>query len=381
MESSILPAAANRYQPAVLLIQSITTARETRLRASEPSLLVGQPTVRPSAAPKNMQAINDYYFGSHMTVTEAMTRMVEKTVSYLNDKLDVGSDGDPAAVEAGNDWRDQVLKKDIDVGSEDDFRIAIPGKGGESFQQVARMIETTFNLDALSQDRVLMKELEDLVGFRLDGMSIGDLIEAFADPSSSAAAKVREVISEGLAGQTGSKAMQRLERAGEGPKSVEEAVEAAKANKPEEVDAETIEEDREAIRAAKAHEKLDATLEMNDRLAEAATKAAQAGDKGEAASTDAATDIIAALSALDASADAAPESDSAAVADTDTADEAATEETPAETLTSLRAQVAETVREARTGRGDTLSTLARLYLDVIGTAEDDERGPRLSLAF
>ncbi|MGO4830777.1 hypothetical protein AB4144_00515, partial [Rhizobiaceae sp. 2RAB30] len=125
----------------------------------------------------------------------------------------------------------------------------------------------------LSQDRELTKLLEDMIGFRLDSMTVGDLLEAMVDPGGDAARKVKDVMNEGLAGQTGSKVSRRMERAASGPKSVEEAVAEALRPSVDEVDRETIAEDLQAIGNARAHEKLEQAAKLPEDIAEALEEA------------------------------------------------------------------------------------------------------------
>lgn len=269
----MLPAMADRFQPALSIMQSITAMQARMFREDAPASLAGPA----AAAPKDMEAINDYYFGNHLTVTEAMTRLVERIVGYLNDKLAVGRDGSEAEVAAGNAWRATALRDDIKVNSDDDFLIPKPGDDGFSFQRVARMIQSAFDTDFLSRDRELKKQLEDMIGFRLDGMTVADLLEAFVDPTGKAAEKVRNVLTEGLAGQAGSKVSQRLERAAEGPKSVEQLVAETRTSSIDEVDEETLAEDVQAVANARARERLEEAAKRPDAIAEAMEETAAHG--------------------------------------------------------------------------------------------------------
>lgn len=257
----MLPAVANRFQPAVALMQSATTFQERMNRPDSQGLRIGQ-TPAQVAAPRDMNAVNELYFGSHLTVTEAMARLMDQVVGYLNDKLELGRDGSEEGKSAGNEWRRTALRDYVEVGTEGDFSLPEPGKNGVTYQQVARMIQDKFNLGILSRDRTLMKELEQAMGFRLVGIKVTDLLAAFADPKSDAAGKVRGVISEGLARQTGSKVRQRLERAAEGPKSVQETVADTRRSPVDEVDEETAQEDMEAVKAAKTLETIEAAAEL-----------------------------------------------------------------------------------------------------------------------
>jgi len=377
-EGPILPAVANRFQPAVILVQSIATARENSFREERPNALFGQPAVAPPA-PKDMKAINDYYFGSHLTVTEVMMKLVDRVVGYLNDKLEVGRDGTAEDVKAGNDWRDEVLKKNIDVGSEEDFTIPKPGENGVTFRQVARMIESAFDLDALSQDRELVKMLEDMIGFRLNGVTVADLIESFTDPNGRAAGEVREAISEGLAGQTGSKAMQSLEKAAKGRQTVEQAVAEAKDTSMEEVDEETVKADLEAIRAAKTQAKVEDAAEIADKIA--ALTEDEPGQPADETPTDRAIAVIETLTGLVSADVPTAEDTSTGAADGETLPlegggelEAAKS---AETLDEASSAASLVEREERASLTDALGALTKAYLEWLG---EDDREPRRGLS-
>lgn len=298
---AMLPSIAARYQPAVTVMKSIVTAFEQNARKDDKPAMPGMPTVETRPRVRDMQAINDYYFGSHISPNELMIRMVERMVDHLNGKLDIGSDGDPDAVKAGNAWRDEALAGGTDIGAEDDFRIPKPGEDGVTFRQVARMIQTRFSADFLSEDRQLMKALEEMTGFRLDGMTAADLLQAFVEPEGETALKVREVLSEGLAGQKGSKASQRLEAAVEGPVSVQQAAAATLRKEAyEETDDETAAEDLQRVADARTQQRLEQVGETQDKVAEAVNDAAKDGSDHP----DAAAEIIQGLAAQ---ADAEPQ--------------------------------------------------------------------------
>lgn len=272
----MLPAMVNRFQPAVALMQSITTFQERMNRQDSQDLRFGQ-TPTQVAAPRDMKAVNELYFGSHLTVTEAMARLMDHFVGYLNDKLELGRDGSEEGKSTGNEWRRTALRDYVEVGSRGDFSLPEPGKKGVTYQQVARIIQEKFNVGTLSRDRTLMKELEQAMGFRLDGMNVTDLLTAFIDPKSDAADKVRGVLSDGLAGQTGSKVRQRLERAAEGPKSVEETVADTRKSPVDEVDEETAQEDMEAVKAAKTLEKIEAAADLPKEVRKALDEMKEGG--------------------------------------------------------------------------------------------------------
>lgn len=260
---------ANRYAAAVTLMQSAASWQAQWARDMRPgALLPGQQEATPASRPKDMKAVNDLYFGNHLTPTEVMFHLFERLVGHLNKQLDLGRDGDEADTVRGNAWREKALLENVKVGSESDFSLPKPGADGFSFRRVAQMIKSTFNLGVLSQDRELVKSLEQALGFRLTGMSIGDLIDAVIDPESLAHERVAATIENGMAGRAGSKAMQRLEQAAEAPKTVQETIEATKPGPMDVVDEETIEEGRQAIRDAMAREKLQEVEDRLDKLKE-----------------------------------------------------------------------------------------------------------------
>lgn len=355
----MLPAAVDRFQPALAIMQSITSLQTRLLREDAPA--------RPAATPvKDMKAVNDYYFGGHLTVTEAMTKLFERVVGYLNDKLTLGRDGVAADVAAGDEWRDKALRDDIEINGEDDFSLPRPGENGFSFQRVARMIQSAFNVDFLSQDRELTKLLEDMIGFRLDGMDIADLLEAMVDPGGEAAGKVKNVLNEGLAGQTGSKVSRRMERAASGPQSVKQAV--AEALRPSigEVHEETIAEDLEAIGNARAQEKLEQAAKLPDDIAEALDEASPAGRPKGRGNVRIAAAVLQVLGSL---------------GETAAADEAeGGEQTDNAAMVAVETTLATTGLDAGDER-PVVTTLVKAYLETLEHEQDDreEQEKRFSL--
>ncbi len=347
----MLPAAVDRFQPALVIMQSVTSLQARLQREDAPSAPTG-----PAAAPaKDMKAVNDYYFGGHLTVTEAMTKLFERVVGYLNDKLALGRDGAATDVAAGDAWRDRALRDDIEINGKDDFSLPRPGEEGFSFQRVARMIQSVFNVDVLSQDRELTKLLEDMIGFRLDGMTVGDLLEAMIDPGGDASRKVKDVLNEGLAGQTGSKVSRRMERAASGPKSVEEAV--AEALRPSigEVDRESIAEDLQAIGNAKAHEKLEQAAKLPEDIAEALEEASPTDRQQGRANVRIASAVLQVLGSLGEAA---------------TVDEI---EGEIRDQTDVAAKVSLEATEAAAHVGDerpVVTTLVKAYLETLEHGED-----------
>jgi len=370
----MLPSLAARYQPAVTVMNSIVTAFEQNARKDQRPEMPGMPTVDTRPRVRDMQAINDYYFGSHQSVNELMIRMVERMVDHINGKLELGRDGDEEAEKVGNAWRDKAVIGRIDVSSKEDFSIPKPGENGVTFKQVARLIQARFDTDFLSRDRELLKALEELTGFRIDGMSVSDLLQAFVEPDSDEAQKVRSVLSEGLAGQKGSKASQRLEVAVEGPVSVTQAVESALRKEVyEETDDETKAEDIERVASARTQERLDQVSETQDKVAEAIKSEATGGETTQADSAELAAEIIQDLAA---SVEAEPASETEAAKADDI--KAQLEDKDALPLTG---EVSDAAQSSSLTDAKSSDALVRAYLEALLTEDEAatrRRWPELS---
>jgi hypothetical protein len=272
----MFPAVAGRFNPALSIMQSITNwqgqsagpQQGGQQSATAISFFPAQVSARSNAA------INDIFSVNYVTPTELLIRMIEKTADFLNGKLSDNADkeGDTAAVaRAKSDWRDTALITDA-RGDAADGKLKIPkiGEDGVTFRNVAQRILDTFNENYLSTDRELKKALESLTGFRLNGMTVTDLLKAAVDPKSKSAEKVENVLENILAGQKGSKVSQRLERTAKGPQSAGEAVADVVDKSPlDTVDADTIAEDRKAIGAAIAHDKLESIILLQERATKA----------------------------------------------------------------------------------------------------------------
>lgn len=377
----MLPAVANRYQPALAVIQSATLMRERVAR--EDNSVPGMPQGKPPVPAKNMQAINEHYFGTSLTPMEAMFALVEKAVDYLNDKLNLGRDGDADGIKAGNEWRDEALRDNIKVNSDRDFSIPKPGENGVSFRAVAKMIQDTFDTGYLSRDTDLGKLLEDTVGFRLDGMSVADLFEAFVEPEGDAAKRVYDVLSDGLAGQPGGKVTQRLEAAASGPKSVEETVADQGKSSIDVVDEETLAEDLEAIKAAEAKEKLEEAAAIPEKVENALKEARQDESSENGTSSQAmAAAAIQALTGLESAASSKAVSDPVVV-NISIAREKPTYDEQSEPGQNLETSIASheaagTAPDAREPKTDTLRGVLAHYLEFI-EANDNDKRPAFSI--
>lgn len=253
-------------QPALSVMKFMVAQQEQK--PEDKATALGLPQAAPQQSQKTTETNEDFYFGTHMTVTKLMYFVMDKIVDYLNDKLGMGREGDPENVKAGEAWRDKALLENTPINSDKDFSIPEPGKDGVSFSDVAKTIKSKFNMGYLALDRDLVNMLEDLIGFRLGGVTAADIVEAFVDPESKAAQKVRDAMEEGLAGTEGSKVSQRLERAAESPKTVSELMSEEK-SPADVIDEETLEEDRDALQAARTHEKLSEVRDMQDAISEA----------------------------------------------------------------------------------------------------------------
>jgi hypothetical protein len=272
----MLPAIAGRFNPALSIMQSITgwqgQAAGQPQRGQQSTAAISFFPTQVSA--RANAAINDIFSVNYVTPTELLIRMVEKTADFLNDKLSDNADksGDTAAESTAKEkWRDTALISNA-RGEAADGKLKIPkvGEDGVTFRDVAQRILDTFNESYLSTDRELKKALESMTGFRLNGMTVTDLLKAAVDPKSESAEKVESVLTNILAGQKGSKVSQRLERTAKGPQSAGEAIADAVDKSPlDTVDSDTIAEDRKAIAAAIAHDKLESIILMQEHAAKA----------------------------------------------------------------------------------------------------------------
>lgn len=232
------------------------------------------PTVEVNPKPSKLQgqALENYYFGDHMTVNAALAKLMDGVIKELNGQA--GADG-----------------KAVDLGQSDGT--------AKSYQQIATRIQLIVNMDELAADKTLMKKLESMLGVKLTGMTAADLVNAFADPEGKAARKVHDVVSEALAGQAGSKVMQRLDDATKGPRTVDEVKPEAVSKQPyDEIDDETKAEDQADIATAKVFETLGEVVNSGKVDEEetkppapetVAKKASASGDAADAAATDGAS--------------------------------------------------------------------------------------------
>lgn len=311
------------------------------------------------ARPKDMQAINEHYFGISLSPMEIMFSMVERAVDHLNDKLGLGSDGDQKAAAEGKAWREEALVKNVAVGGSEDFRIPKPGENGVTFRAVAKLVLKMFKSEYLAGDTDLMKALEDSAGFRLNGMNALDLFKAFAEPDGNATKRVHDAIAEGLGSLPGSKIAQRLERATEGTKSAEEALADQKKSSIDVVDDETIAEDQKALEAAKAREKIAAAEAIPEKVQEALKEAEAKQGSSEANGSHTAAAIVQALSGIGAATTSAATSSSNDAPVTDMDIEGIARKAAASEL-------------AEHGKDKSLRGLLANYLEFIGSPIDED---------
>jgi hypothetical protein len=202
----MLPAMIDRFKPALALVQSIVTTRQRVLDDNQaqpaPSVLAAATT---AAKPAN--ASEEDYFSGQPSVTQVMTHVFERVIGYLNDHLEAVS------VPADQEWQEDALQHNDDGTLKHLTHIPEPGDAGFSFRKAAQIIQANFNMDFLAQDDALSDLMDEAAGFTIHGMTVADLVEAFADPDSAANEKVEEVFSKGLAGHEGSEAKKQLDEA------------------------------------------------------------------------------------------------------------------------------------------------------------------------
>lgn len=290
-----MPASKLALSPALSIMQSIVSQQadaQQNARETDSNLI---PNVRVASAnsPQTTEKLNDYYFGDHMSVTEVQVKLFGYLASYLNKQI--SAQDDAAAAGEAPDTTTELSRHlaSMDQGKRESLGTALGGfdNTGDSARGLALKISLNFNLDELSRDKKIENYLEQMIGFDLKGMTVADLVKSFLDPEGSENQKVRDVISEALAGQHGSKASQRLEDATKGPRTVEETKrDIADKKVYDEVDAETKAEDEADIDTAKAFETLNevsTNIESADETEqqEAAPKPA-AEQSAAAANTD-----------------------------------------------------------------------------------------------
>jgi hypothetical protein len=206
VEVPMLPAVIDRFKPALALVQSIVTTRQRSLDDSQDQP-VSPPVLAATTATGPAGASEEDYFSGQPSVTQVMTHVFERVIGYLNEHLDAVSTPE------GRDWRDDALQQGDDGTPKHLTHIPEPGDAGFSFRKAAQIIQVNFNMDYLAHDDMLSELMDETAGFSLHGMTVADLVEAFADPDSAANEKVEEIFSKGLAGHEGSEAKEQLDQA------------------------------------------------------------------------------------------------------------------------------------------------------------------------
>jgi len=263
--------------PALSIMQSIVSDQVASMK-----LVFGDPAhprpalgVTPANDTAKTQKLNDYYFGDHMTVTEVMVKLFGHLGDYLANRIDArtslaADDLQQAAPAVFSTFDRSIAAMDADSRSDLSARLRDFDGASASATELAFRVARHFDLDALGRDRRLSAYLEQMTGIDLGSIDGGDVVRAFMDPEGDAARKLRNQIGDALAGQTGSKVMQRLEDAASGVKSVEET-KAATENKNawDEIDEETKEEDVKDVKTAKASETLASVADAFDAASDA----------------------------------------------------------------------------------------------------------------
>lgn len=286
----MLTSVNNFASPALTVMGSIIDMQEQAAKtliASAYGTVADETTV--ATKPKfSTEALNHIYFGDHVSVTEAKIKLQTYVNRYLVSALDAQVkhevQGGKGAADTGVTAK---LVAQMDAGERASLRSALPGDLSDMDSAIASAtrISLSFNLDRLSADRDMMKYLERMMGMDLSGLSIADIIKSFIEPTGKSAKKVNAVLSEGLAGQAGSKAMQRLEDAAARPKTVAEAKQDAVQKEGfEEVDSESKSEDKDDIDIARVMETLGRVASSQDKSDETDTEddADAAGDRLQA---------------------------------------------------------------------------------------------------
>lgn len=205
----MLPAMASRFNPALTIMKSITAWQDqTASRTSGPAQLVPpavQQPVTASARSAANEAVSSYFSVHHVTANELIIKMVGHIAGRLNAELSANADQPDDNVDAGRDnakWRETAVKLPFrDAAAAGELTLPKPGDNGITFRDVAQTILGMFTHDYLAKHSALVKELEDMIGFHLGGLTLLDILQAAADPESSVAERVDKALAKGLAGR------------------------------------------------------------------------------------------------------------------------------------------------------------------------------------
>lgn len=296
----LTPTAQAAFAPALSIMQSIVTDQARLREADKPDAIGRTPTVTvtPGYDTQTTQRLNAYYFGDHQSAAEVRTKIFTYLAQYVGKQIDAVEKqeaGEPAGDASAASSQLAANLKGMDADVRDGLRASLDNfsQGRQSLQATAIKMLMTLDLDVLSKDTKITRYLEQMIGFDLGGMSAKDILTAFAEPDGKENDKLRSIISNALAGEQGSKVMQRLDDAVNGLRSVAETKRDIENVKPyDEVDEETKAEDKDDIKTAKAYDTLNETKAfietMRDEYAELAkAKAVIEAAKGATASADA----------------------------------------------------------------------------------------------
>jgi len=205
----MLPAMASRFNPALAIMKSITTWQEQTASRTSGSVQLPAPAapqpVNPSARSTANEAVSAYFSVHHVTANELIIKMVGHIAGRLNAELAANADhsDDTAEVSAQKEkWRQTALKLPFrDAAANGELTLPKPSDNGITFREVAQIILDMFNHDFLAKHSDLVKELEDMIGFHLGGLTLLDILQAAADPDSSVAERVDKALAKGLAGR------------------------------------------------------------------------------------------------------------------------------------------------------------------------------------
>ncbi len=280
----LTPTAKTALSPALSIMQSIVTDRARLQQLDKTDAFGNSPNVAvtPGYSTQTTQKLNAYYFGDHQSVTEVQAKIFSYLAEYVGKQLDTVENeigGKPAGetATANKELSDSLKGMETDVRSSLRTTLNDFAEGKQSLQATAIKMVMTLDLDVLSKDTKIGRYLEQMIGFDLHGMSAKDILMSFADPGGKESEKLRSIISDALAGQDGSKVMQRLDDASKGLRSVEETKRDIEDVKPyDEVDDETKQEDKEDLKTAKAYDTLNDTKNFVDTVKEEEVALAEA---------------------------------------------------------------------------------------------------------
>lgn len=287
----LTPSANAALSPALSIMQSIIAGQAQMHRPDQPAAIGQTPNVAvtPGYSTQTTQKINAYYFGDHQSVSEVQAKIFTYLAQYVGKQIEAvenGKTGNPAGDAPGASAELTKDLKDMDDDVRGSLGAALTefAEGRKSIQATAFKLLMTLDLDSLSKDTKFTKYLEQMIGFELHGMNVKDILMSFVDPDGKESDKLRSIVSNALAGEAGSKVLQRLDDASKGLRSVEETRRDIEDVKPyDEIDEETDEENRQDIKTAKAYETLNETLESIDVATEESVALAEAKAAIEAA--------------------------------------------------------------------------------------------------